>query len=399
MVLVKRNRILFSVFLLLVAVGPYSFSQALAQNSEVVSKISFESEKRWEAARWYAIGRWVAPNRIQWVGGGQSLLEFSSATCLSKENYVGQIVRSQNSSKQDEVLEVFQQKDFFALELPTDLSKEKLKVTSGQKLKVDLQIPCEIEIEVQYAWVKTQPSETKVSPLVFLSPTRNLYFGYEFEILIPNVKPEGLADVQLDILGGYARAKFPSVASTGVCDLNLFPVARARGEWLPFTHYWGMNLSLEQVMASWGGAKTDAGNQSALYSDWSLGTFLEDFYPVFDSIQVRLGLSYLEHSGDDNPLIPTLLPANKNAAFLVGTLTTGIYFSDRWLLGGDFTYGPPVNFKGNGKQSYLSVLGRVGMRVTGFLFLLSETGFKTYTTSGSPSDSVIQAHVGIRLDL
>jgi hypothetical protein len=39
------------------------------------------------------------------------------------------------------------------------------------------------------------------------------------------------------------------------------------------------------------------------------------------------------------------------------------------------------------------------MRVTGFLFLLSETGFKTYTTSGSPSDSVIQAHVGIRLDL
>lgn len=365
----------------------------------IKTKIIFESEKKWEAARWYAVGRWVGPNRIDWLGGGQSLLSFPSAKCLSKESFIGSVEKIEASQQSGEALEVLRSGEFFALELSTQQAKENIRVTAGAALKNEIDVDCSVEISVRFAWVKEKSEDLRINPLVFLAPHSNRYYGYEFQLIPPKEKPEAMADVSLDILGGGAIGRFPNATAPGVNSLSLFPVTRARGEWLPFTYYWGMSLTLEQVMASWGGASTETSKQSALYSDWSVGTFWEDFYPVFDAIQIRLGVSYLEHAGDDQPEIPTLLSQNKSSGYVVGTLSTGVFYSDRWLTGLDFAYGPPINLAGVGKQSYMNILGRVGLRVTGFLFLLGEAAYKTYTTEGFAADSVMQLHMGIRLDL
>jgi len=50
-------------------------------------------------------------------------------------------------------------------------------------------------------------------------------------------------------------------------------------------------------------------------------------------------------------------------------------------------------------QSMLAFSGRIGLRVTGFMFLLAEGTMRNYMATGENTESVMQGYLGIRLDL
>jgi hypothetical protein len=157
-----------------------------------------------------------------------------------------------------------------------------------------------------------------------------------------------------------------------------------------------MYIGLEQVMASWGGGTA----QQALYSDWNIGFFLEDFLPVADALQLRASVGYYEHLADDNIQLPTFSPFIKGSKYITATGLMNFYFGNFWLLGTSVDYGIPSDIAGAGrKQSMLSVMGRLGMRVTGFMFLLAEGGFKDYKATDVSTERMLQGYLGIRLDL
>jgi hypothetical protein len=205
------------------------------------------------------------------------------------------------------------------------------------------------------------------------------------------------ADVQLDLLLGFWKANFNNATSPAVKSLNMAPVAVARGEWLlPFFRDMGLQIILEQSVASFGGAD----KQSVLLSDWSMNAFYQRILPIKDGLQLRASVGYRQHLGDDNRDVPTLVDNNRNAKYVVVGGTANLYFARRWLLGGDFTYGLPSAMAGRGvKQSFMEGLGRIGFRMTSSLLLLMEGGYRTYRVESDQDDTMLEFQGGIRLEL
>jgi hypothetical protein len=391
-------RNLISIFMWFVVFTPRGFAQIKQEISGEFKKLVFDSNKKWTAARWYVVGEWIGPNRVRWLGGGQSLFKFPNVNCLDSKNPVANIERVETVDITQGKIpnEILTSNTYFAIEVPASQVSERFRVSPKAK-------NCEIEIELKYSWLQG-PGD--VRPLLFLSPQKNKYFGHEIHLEPPVEKPESAADISMDLLMGFSLTRFPNVDSDNAKQtLILAPVAKARGEWIPFSYLFGMNINLEQVMASWGGYKDpDTGivEQQALYSDWSLGVFLEHYFPVFDALHIRGGLSYYEHLADDNIANPTFSNSIKGSKYLVANGMMNFYFGDYILLGGAVDYGIPSTLGGVGggvKQSMLAFNARFGIRVTSFMFLLGEGGMRSYMATGVSPEVSYQGFIGIRLDL
>jgi hypothetical protein len=369
------------------------FSQVLQSGEKNFEKLVFNSARPWTAARWYVLGQWIGPNRVKWLGGGQSAFKFPNVTCLDAKNPNGDFERisEPNDSVVDDI-EILKSKDFFAIEVPTSQVSEKFYVKTG-KILPEGDHSCRIEIELKYSWLQG-PGD--VRPLIFLSPQKNKYFGYEIHLEPPTEKPDSVADISMDLMFGYTYAKVPNAFDDASKTLHLAPMAKARGEWVPFKEYFGMSLSLEQTMASWGGVA----DQQGLFSDWSIGSFVEVFLPVFDAVQIRGSANYYEHLADDNVATATFSPLIKVSKYFTVKGLVNLYFADQWFLGGELEYAIPGKMAGVGvSQSMLGITGRLGLRVTSFMFFILEGDMRNYKAEGTQTETTLQSYLGIRLDL
>lgn len=355
---------------------------AVAQNA-----ITFDSARGWNAARYYVIGRWIAADRVEWLGSrGNSRVLFADAACsLSGPDDV-KVIRNREVDKSLENAEVVQQGEWIAIEVSPSVQAEDIGIES---IAND---DCLGSMSLKYSWTK---GTGEVQPLTFYSPSAS-FFGYDITFTEPATEVRTESDIQMDLMMGVWQAKVPNAVETANKTLIMSPTAVARGEWMPTQEHWGLALSFEQGVANFGGVE----NQSALYSDWAIGGFGEYVLSIADAFQSRVYLRYHQHLGDDASAVPTLAPANKVARYLTMTLSNQLYFSRRWLVGMDIDYGPSLRLAGRGiNQGMIGVSVRAGYRITSFLFFIVEGGYRAYTGDNILDESVVIGQAGVRLEL
>lgn len=366
-------------------------------------RISFDSLRIWKDARWYAIGHWEGPNLIRWLGGKETSYAMPKPECSLPEAYPS-FVRPENfeekrvdGQKKSLNREVMHKREWFAIELNPAIESENFEIRSPRFKEMP---ECRTEVRFNYGWQKP----TALKPLLFLK-TKDYFFGHEITIYAPE-KPQK-ANIQLDLFIGLWKGTFPSAkvnpnfASANKpapkTSLLFIPTAVSRGEWiLPGQKRFGLMLALEQTLFSMGGQPS----QTVRISDWFTGVFYQQMMPAIDGLQFRMAMRYHEHLTDQGTVYDTQIDANRNAKNIIVTGTLNHYLARRWLLGVDFEYGFPNGLAGRGvKQGYIGYYGRLGFRLTNFMLILSEFGFRNYSAAGYPTEKLLQANGGIRLEL
>lgn len=374
-------------------------------------RISFDSLRYWRDSRWFVIGEWVGADSIRWVGGKTTKFKFPRAECgapeepstlVRPEDYVAKIEPGKKKPLNHEILH---NRNWVAVEVSYSVESETFVVRSARfKDNPD----CKAPVKFEYGW-KGEPTELK--PILFLKP-KDFFFGHEIILYVPE-KPER-ANIQLDLYLGYWRGSFPNAKiSTAEAaeiaagrkparkapskSITFVPTAISRGEWLlPMQKHIGFTLSLEQSLMSMGGVS----GQPVLFSDWTVGTFFQQIIPAFDGLQYRLFAKYHEHLADQGTAYSTMADANRQAKNLILGTTLNHYFARRWLLGADFEYGFPNRMAGRGvTQGYMAYSGRLGFRMTTFMLIVGEVGFRNYKAEGFETEKVLQSNLGIRLEL
>lgn len=387
---------------------------------DVSRRISFDTRRFWSESRWYAIGHWVTPDTIRWIGGSDMKVQFPRVDCTLPENGDSLIVRPQDlkvdananpdKKKQPINREVLNKRGWVAIEGSPNVAEENFEIRSNRYKEMP---ECVSRVRINYGW---KGQKTEVKPLLFLKPT-DYFFGYEITLYAPE-KPER-ANIQLDLMIGYWNGSFPNakVSATAAAKrasdqlttptladypaakkkIHLAPAAVSRGEWLvPFEKRIGLTLGIEQSLLSFGGVDF----QRVLISDWFMGAFFQQILPGLDGLQFRVFMKYHEHLTDQGTVYETMLDVNRQAKNLIVGSTLNHYFGRRWLLGADFEYGFPNAMAGRGvDQSYMAYYGRVGFRLTTFLLMIAEGGFRNYKAAGYPTEKLLQANGGIRLEL
>ncbi len=351
----------------------------------------FRSQKTWQGSRWYVLGRLFDANKIQWIDGGISEIKWDSRTCsparlatLHQSNF--QIRRGEGAGLN---LEILKSRDWVAIEVNPAYLKEEFIVSVGSAGRENA---CTGIVAMTYIWDAAQGT---TQPLFFISKTGNRYFGSEF--LIESSEFEERADIQLDLLLGISHNRFPNAAAGTKSSLIFAPNAIARGEWqVPTLPQLGLTLGLSQTVASIGGVA----NQNALYSDWALGLFYQKMLRVRDGLQLRASLRFAQHLSDDNQTLSTIATANKNAQYFIWGFLAQIYHSERWLTGAELSYGLPNSMAGRGvKQSYMSALARLGVRMTTSMFLISEVDYQSFMAATYNPETQLAVNLGMRLEL
>jgi hypothetical protein len=279
--------------------------------------------------------------------------------------------------------------DWFAIEVTPDVDKETIEFAlpedpSGRE--------CRSKVVVEYAW---SGEKNRRDPVLFLKPTGNEFYNRIFHVLSP--VPSGRADLQLDLLAGVWRGTFPNVESGGKKSFLLVPTAIARGEWkLPFHKSAGLQIALEQTVSNMGQV---ANLQNVFFSDWTLGAFYEMFLPIRDGLQLRGSIRYHQHTADDNKSLRSLAYNGRDARHILLGATSNLYFRRYWLAGMDLDWALPGSLAGRGSSTLLDVTARGGLRLTSFLYFLSELGYRVQGIEGAQSESLLRFQAGIRLDL
>jgi hypothetical protein len=65
----------------------------------------------------------------------------------------------------------------------------------------------------------------------------------------------------------------------------------------------------------------------------------------------------------------------------------------------DLDWALPGSLAGRGSSTLLDVTARGGLRLTSFLYFLSELGYRVQGIEGAQSESLLRFQAGIRLDL
>ncbi len=363
--------------------APPENQNAAARSEGAGTELVFPSGKVWRSARWYVVGRWHAADEIVWLGGGRTRIRYGNPKCGNVEG-LGFVARAERAGD----LEVLRSGVWTLIEVSPNVQTEAFTFSVP-----GADADCRREAKVTYAWSGAREG---VKPLLFLQPANNRYFGATFHVR-PDI-PAEKADIQLDLLLGGAKGKFPNAdtANGASSSFYLAPMAIARGEWLlPFFRDVGLNLGLEQTVANFGGAPL----QNVFFSDWNVGAFYQRLLPVANGFLLRGGFKFHNHVADDNKELRSLADSGvESKGFLLGASAT-LYFADAWLVGADFDYGLPSSMAGRGKSSMMDFTGRFGLRVTGFLYLLGELGYRTYANEAMNTDSLLRFSGGLRFDL
>lgn len=346
-------------------------------------EVSFVSRRAWTAPRWYLLGRWNSAHEIQWPGGVRISLRFDDPACANIKE-PGRIVRDSDDA------EVLSSGAWFALELNPDVAKEEVEAQIGSEGPNGP--ACRSRIPLVYAW---NGERGQRDPVLFLKPTGNEFFKRVFHVTSPAVA--GRADIQLEVLLGLWRGNFPSVTSGGSSSFFLAPAAIARGEWLlPVRKkHFGLQVALEQNVANIGQVQ----NQNVYFGDWLVGAFYVRNFPIAEGLQLRGRVAYHQHAADDNPLVHSLAYNGRDARHILLGASGTIYFARAWMTGIDLDYALPGNLAGRGPASYFDSTLRGGRRLTGFLYGVSEIGYRVQGISGAPSETQLRFQAGVRLDL
>ncbi len=386
--------------------------------SDDSKRISFDSIRYWKESRWYAIGEWITSDTIRWMGGKETKIKFPRPECavasefnvlVRPEDYVEKAVDPTKKKKQLN-REILSRGQWLAIEVNADVESENFEVRSPIfKDNPD----CKAPVKFAYGW---KGAATELKPILFIKP-KDYFYGHEVTLYVPE-KPER-ANIQLDLYLGYWKGTFPNaqinpgVSATDAVEIaagqrssaraapsksiSFIPTAVSRGEWLlPMQKRIGLTLALEQSLLSFGGVS----GQSMLISDWFAGAFYQQIIPALDGLQARLFFKYHEHLADQGNTYFTMAEPNRQAKNLIVGATLNHYFARRWLLGADFEYGIPNRMAGRGvTQAVMAYSGRLGYRLTTFMLLIAEGGFRNYKAEGYLTEKVLQTNLGIRLEL
>jgi len=354
-----------------------------------VTVLNFQSEKPWQAARWYAIGRWIHPNGIQWLGANTITNVNLPAECFETSNPTIHIAERIGGNSASETLSF---NEWIALELSPAVANEELNIKTS---KSSQHPHCQTKTHVAYKW---SAKDGAIAPLLMLSPQGSQFYKHEINITPKASTTSESTDIQMEFFAGIWRTTLGNASEGAKQNLLLSPTTIARGEWLPQKKHWGLKLELEQTVASFAGAE----GQKATFSDWQVAAFGEAYllsWNFFDAIQFRGGFGYRQHLADDSNAVPSLLTANKDARYLILSGAINIY-SELWIYGVDFDYGPPSTMAKRGvTQSYWNTRGRIGYRTSSILMLMLEGGLRSYKTKDFADEQLMALQMGIRLEL
>jgi hypothetical protein len=350
------------------------------------AKMAFETLRPWTAGRWYVVGQWVSADRIEWLGSKGGTRMQSKNKCFTSQGKDAKIFRNKDVDPSLAQAEILSSESWVAIEVSPSVQAEEFNLDTGRA-------DCPVKFSVSYQWTK---GGGQLQPLLFLQPSGNRFYGFDIAINQTDLDSASQSDIQMDLLMGVWSAKFPNASSSANQSLTMVPTAVARGEWLPMKKHWGLQLALEQTVANFGGVS----GQSALYSDWTVGTFGEYFLPALDAIQLRGSLKLHQHLGDDSSNVPTIASPNKRAQNLIIGFTSNFYFAQRWMFGLDVDYAPNLKLAGRGvKQGLLGTQARAGYRVNNFMSILVEGGYRAYKAVGYSNESLTMVQAGIRIEL
>jgi hypothetical protein len=344
--------------------------------------------KEWKAARWYLVGQWVAPNRIEWLGGGETNVKFTKSGCTSGQG-VGQLVRL-GAKGVVQTLEVLERDAFVAIELSPAIARERFEFRSPQ---FGSDPSCKSEVSISYNW---SGKSGDFRPFLALTAQNNRYSGYVLQFATPETEASRM-DIQLDLSLGVAQSKLPN-AQGGAESILLAPVAVSRGEWMiPGLPVLGLEIGLEQSIANLGAPE----DSFVLFSEWMAGVFYEHTLFFGDGLVLRGHLRYHQRRADDSRLRTLVAEPNKDAK-VVGIVTQArFYYLQRWMSGVVLEYGPALSLAGRGEaQGLLAAKVQFGYRMNPTLSLILESGYRQFTLDQSKSESELQlVQAGVRLSL
>jgi len=145
--------------------------------------IRFVTTKEWKAARWYLVGQWVAPNRIRWLGGGETSAKFTKPSCTAEQG-IGQLVRL-GAKGVVQTLEVLEKETFVAIELSPAVARERFEFRSPQ---FGSDSSCKAEASISYNW---SGKRGDFRPFLALTAQNNRTLDMFYSLSLPKRKGLG----------------------------------------------------------------------------------------------------------------------------------------------------------------------------------------------------------------